>query len=87
VKKTTQGALSIPNHKAHPNGRNSFSLAYKTEAINLVDICLPTLCIEGIEWDHNAAQLRLAQDQSIMTILMDWCSWQLYAHSLGTYSI
>jgi len=45
-------------------GETPFSLSYEMEAIISVDICMPTLRTEEIEWDQNAAQLRLAQDQS-----------------------
>ena len=44
-------------------GETSFSLAYETEAIILVDICMPTLHTIKIDQDQNAIQLGLAQDQ------------------------
>ena len=41
-----------------------FLLAYGIYAIVLVNVYVRTLRTEEIYWDHNAAQLRLAQDQS-----------------------
>jgi len=61
--KTTRDALGIPTTKRILTGETPFCLAYGTTII-IVDVCMPTLHIEGIEWDQNAAQLRLAQDQS-----------------------
>jgi len=50
--------------KRIPTDEISFSLAYGAEAIIPVDVSMPTFRTEGVEWDQNAAQLRLAQDQS-----------------------
>ena len=49
--------------KRIPTGETLFLLAYGTEAIILIDICMPTLRTGEIEPDQNAIQLRLTQDQ------------------------
>jgi len=41
-----------------------FSLAYRTEAIILVDICMPTLYVEGVVSDQNNTLLHLMLDHS-----------------------
>jgi len=38
-------------------GEIPFSLAYGIEAIIPVDVCMPTLRTEGVEWDQNTTQL------------------------------
>ena len=45
-------------------GEIPFFLAYGTEAIIPVDICMPTLRTEEIEEDQNADQIWLVQDHS-----------------------
>ena len=50
--------------KRVPRGETPFSLAYRTEAIILVDICMPTLRMTEINQDQNAIQLSLVLDQS-----------------------
>ena len=52
------------NTKRISMGEISFSLAYETETIIPVEICMPTLLTEEIQWELDAAQLRLAQDRS-----------------------
>jgi len=41
-----------------------FLLAYRIEAIILVDICMPTLRVEGVIPDQNDTQLHLMLDHS-----------------------
>jgi len=50
--------------KRIPTGETLFSLAYVTEAIIPVNICMPTLRTGEIDRNQNAIHLRLAQDQS-----------------------
>jgi len=50
--------------KRIPTGETLFSLAYWTEAIIPVDICMLMLRTEGVDLDQNAAQLWLVQDYS-----------------------
>jgi len=49
--------------KRIPMGDTSFSLAYKTETIIPVNICMPTLCTRKIDQSQNTIQLCFAQDQ------------------------
>ena len=50
--------------KCNSTSETSFSLVYGMEAIIPVNIYMPTLHTNGIEWDQNVGQLCLAQDQS-----------------------
>jgi len=50
--------------KRIPTGETTFSLAYETEVVIPVDICMPTLRLGEIDRDQNAIQLCLTQDQS-----------------------
>jgi len=52
----------MPDYQAHPYGR-LFSLAFRTEAIIPIDICMLTLRTKEIDWDQNVV-LTLAEDQS-----------------------
>ena len=36
-----------------PMSETPFSLAYGTKAIILVDVYMPTLCMEEVDWDQN----------------------------------
>ena len=45
-------------------GETLFSLVYGTKTIIPADVYMPTLCKEEDDWDQNAAQYWLAQDQS-----------------------
>jgi len=44
--------------KRIPIGETSFSLVYGTEAVIPVNVSMPTLQTEGVEWDQNVVQIR-----------------------------
>ena len=62
--KATRSTLSVPNHKAHFDGRNSVLPSIWDGGRIPVDASMLTHQTEGVKWDQNDIQLRLAQDQS-----------------------
>jgi len=70
ARRTTSGWKNYPGCFEHiepqsaSDGRNLILSSIRDRDHHPVYICMSTLCIQGIEWDQNAAQLCLAQDQS-----------------------
>jgi len=56
--------MSVKDYQARLTRETPFLLAYGTEAVIPIDICMLTLRTREIDQNHNATQLCLAQDQS-----------------------
>ena len=56
--------MGVKDYKHISTSETPFLLAYRTEVIIHVNICMPTLHTGEIDRDQNAIQLHLAQDQS-----------------------